>query len=97
MNATERFNQVRILKEDYPDTGARDDRGRKIQHAFSVVRVGDGVTLAKYRETEVVLESVKQKVKPGQEAFSKMEEVEISGMEAAKRTCKTNGWEIAKN
>jgi len=97
MNATTRFNQVRILKEDYPDTGARDDRGRKIQHAYSVVRVGDGVTLAKYREKEIVLEQVAQTVKKGEEPFTKLEEVEISGMEAAKRTCKTNGWDIAKN
>lgn len=96
MDPTVRFNQVQILDEKYPDKGARDDRGRPIRHTISVVRFGDGLTLAKYRDKEVILEKVTEKT-IGDGEVVHYEEKEITGREAAARCCAINGWTIAKS
>ena len=101
MTPQERFNRVQIIEEAGPDRGVRDDRGRPIQHSIAVVRMGDGMTLAKYRDKEIILDPVEQKLTPaqiakGEKPFTKLQELEISGIEAAERCCATNGWLVAE-
>ena len=92
-----RNNSVRILEEDFSDTGKLDNNRRPIVHAFIVERVGDGVVLAKYRATETVMVTKEVKNPKTGAVTLKNEETEISGEEAAKRACITNGWKIARN
>jgi len=88
---------VRILEEEFSDTGKVDANKRPIVHSVIIERVGDGVVLGKYRERETVLGQREVKNPKTGAVTLKTEEVEISGMEAAKRACTVNGWKIARS
>ena len=88
MTKEQRDNQVRIIEEDYPETEALDDFKRPIQHAVTIIRVGDGAVLGKYRETEHITFR--------DEATRKVVEKDVSGIVAAERACRQNNWKIAR-
>ncbi len=89
MGILDRSSRVQIVQEDFPANPELDHMKRPIKHDVAIVRVGDGVVLGKYRATETVMEFAEK------DGSRRLAEVEISGVEAAQRACRANGWVVA--
>lgn len=88
MTKEQRDAQVRILEEDAAPSDKLDANGRAIEHGVVIMRVGDGAVLGKYRNTEVFTRRNPE--------TKKLEEVELSGFQAAQAACEVNNWKVAR-